>query len=423
MAKISDIHIREWIKSNTRFDARGDGDCLYLRYRISDKKPIWFFRYKVANIEQKITLGNYPETSLSKARKESAILRAEIQKGNSPALEKREAKRKRAAMVIAEQSAQTVNQLVDEYFKKHVDGKLKTAKAIRQKINNYLIPAIGALKIDAVEPMHIANMLESIVNANAPTTANDVLTYSKQIFNYAIKRHIIKHNPANAFDSKDAGGKEGARTRYLSQGELIKLFAAMRESNRFTDHHYKITKLLLLLGCRKGELFSAKRNAFDLNAKLWRMSLDNKTNAAIDIPLTESALEIIKALLSVNLFGSDYLIPAQGVRSSKVGHIGVDYLNKPIKNLVHPLMNDVEPFHIHDFRGTLKTHLGKMGVNRFVSERCLNHKIEGMEGVYDRGDYFKERRAALELWAAFLESCENGNEWNVTPLRKSNVSG
>jgi len=69
-------------------------------------------------------------------------------------------------------------------------------------------------------------------------------------------------------------------------------------------------------------------------------------------------------------------------------------------------MGDVPNFHIHDLRATMKSHMGKMGIDRFVSERCLNHKIEGMEGVYDRGDYFRERKAALELWAEFLDSCE-----------------
>ncbi len=70
-------------------------------------------------------------------------------------------------------------------------------------------------------------------------------------------------------------------------------------------------------------------------------------------------------------------------------------------------MTDCDPFTIHDLRRTMHTHLtGSLGANRFVAERCLNHKIAGMEGVYDGGDYLPERRAALEKWADFLESCE-----------------
>jgi len=84
-------------------------------------------------------------------------------------------------------------------------------------------------------------------------------------------------------------------------------------------------------------------------------------------------------------------------------------------------MGDIENFTLHDFRTTMRTHMASkaLGVDRFVAERCLNHKIPGMAGVYDRGDYFEERKEALELWAAFLATCENGEKWNVTPIRKA----
>jgi len=90
-----------------------------------------------------------------------------------------------------------------------------------------------------------------------------------------------------------------------------------------------------------------------------------------------------------------------------------------MQDFVYPLMTDCDPFVIHDLRRTMRTHLGKLGVNRFVAERCLNHKIGGVEGIYDAGDYLPERRMALDKWALFLDSCEAGKVWNVTPIRKA----
>jgi hypothetical protein len=37
-----------------------------------------------------------------------------------------------------------------------------------------------------------------------------------------------------------------------------------------------------------------------------------------------------------------------------------------------------------------------------VAERCLNHKLPGVQGVYNTHDYFAERKAALETWTALL---------------------
>ena len=420
MAKLEDKTIRTWVKNNIRFDAKPDGDGLYIRYRESDKSPIWFIRFKIAKIEQRLIIGRYPKMTLTAARKEASIQRGEILKGHNPADTKRETKRTTAAKAIAEKSAQTVSELVAEFFKRNVDGKLKSAKARRQRIDKYLIPAIGKLRIDAVEPMHISTMLNGIVDAGAPTTANDILGYSKQIFNYAIKRQIIKSNPAVAFDSSDAGGKESARTRYLKHAELTLFFKAMRECDKFTRHHYVCTKLILLTGCRKGELFKAKRADFNRVKAVWRMSPDNKTESPIDIPLSKQALTLINELMQNWVDDTEYLLPAMGVRTSKRGHIDEGYLNKVIKNHVIPLMGDIEPFTIHDFRATLKTNLKskKIGVDSFVSERCLNHKIPGMEGVYDRGDYYPERKEALQLWANFLDTCEKGESWNVIPIKQ-----
>lgn len=419
MGKLTDKQIRTWIKNNHRFECVGDGDNLYLRYRQTDKRPVWFMRFKIAKIEQKLFMGRYPDMTLAAAREAAKLNRLEILKGNNPADTKREAKRAAAAKAIAEQSAQTVAELVEEWFKKNVDGKLDSAHVRRLSFNKYVIPAIGKLKIEAVQPRHIITMLEKTAET-APTTANDLLTWCRQMFNYAIKRQIIATNPTAAFDTKDAGGKEGSRDRYLTHGELSLLFKAMREADKFTDQHYRATKLLLLLGCRKGELLTAKRSAFDLDKAVWQMSPDNKTESPIDIPLVPAAVEVLSKLLSVQIDRSEYLFPAGGVRTSKKGHIDVGYLNKPLKNWVQPLMN-VEPFTIHDFRATMRTHLtsNAIGVDVFVAERCLNHKIPGMAGVYDRGDYFIERRAALEKWAAFLQTAEEGKDWNVTPLRRA----
>lgn len=421
MAKLEDKQIRTWIKNTIRFDAKSDGNGLYIRYRETDKTPIWFLRYKIAKIEQRLIMGRYPDMTLADARREAAIHRAEILKGHNPADTKRELKRATAEKAIIEKSAQTVSDLVDEFFKRNVEGQLKSAHARRLRIDKYLIPAIGKLRIKSVEPMHISNMLNQIIDAGAPTTANDILSNAKQIFNYAVKRQIIKHNPASAFDSSDAGGKESSRTRYLTHEELTRLFRAMQESDKFSNHHYLCTKLLLLLGCRKSELLKAKRNDFDLNKAVWHMSPDNKTESPIDIPLSSSALALIAELKQWWIDGNEHLIPAMGIRSSKRGHVDEGYLNKPIKNWVFPLMGDIENFTLHDFRATMRTHMSSkaLGIDPFVAERCLNHKIPGMAGVYDRGDYFEERKEALELWAAFLTTCENGEKWNVTPIRKA----
>jgi len=51
--------------------------------------------------------------------------------------------------------------------------------------------------------------------------------------------------------------------------------------------------------------------------------------------------------------------------------------------------------------------VGKMaalGIDRFVAERALNHKLRDIEDVYSHHDYFDERKRALDQWARLLSA-------------------
>jgi len=83
-----------------------------------------------------------------------------------------------------------------------------------------------------------------------------------------------------------------------------------------------------------------------------------------------------------------------------------------LHKLCHALGDKVRRFTPHDLRSTARSHLSALGVNVIVAERCLNHSLGGLVGVYDQHDYMTERRAALETWASFLLACEAGEPWH-----------
>lgn len=62
----------------------------------------------------------------------------------------------------------------------------------------------------------------------------------------------------------------------------------------------------------------------------------------------------------------------------------------------------VEHFTVHDLRRTCRSLLVAEGIPGHVAERCLNHKLKGVEGIYDRYDYFEERFEALNKIAQKL---------------------
>jgi len=67
-------------------------------------------------------------------------------------------------------------------------------------------------------------------------------------------------------------------------------------------------------------------------------------------------------------------------------------------------MGDLQHFTIHDLRHTFRSLAAAEGVPSHVAERCLNHKLKGVEGIYDRYDYFEERREAHQKVAELIQT-------------------
>jgi hypothetical protein len=69
-------------------------------------------------------------------------------------------------------------------------------------------------------------------------------------------------------------------------------------------------------------------------------------------------------------------------------------------------------------RRTARTHMAALGVDRFVAERALNHKVRDVEGIYNQYDYFEERKHALGRWAMLLSATSRGEPFNVVGIRR-----
>jgi integrase len=138
----------------------------------------------------------------------------------------------------------------------------------------------------------------------------------------------------------------------------------------------------------------------------------DRLTALLSIPLAPSVVGWLKALREVAC-GSEFVLPKRHRdRRQRALHVGIGTLNAAVAGVDHGL----DEFTIHDLRRTMRTHLSSLGIRSEVAERCLNHKLPGLQGVYNTHDYFSERKAALETSTALLLEIERG-ERKVTLVR------
>lgn len=382
-------------------------DGLYLR--IARGKPSWVVKYSLGGKRSQIALPNaYPNMSISEAKMAALQIREQVKLNIDP-----KSKRKAAEL----KSIRTVNQLFEDWHQNYLIRNFKHPEIPARYYRKEMKRHIGVIVVSEVTPQHIRLIIDSIVASGRQSVANKALLYAKQMFNHAIKLNLTAYNPAQAFTPKDAGGTEHSRTRALQTHEIQYAFSVLNQQRDiFTRDNYLACCLLLCLGCRKGELISAKWEQFDLENKIWNCVTNKKRkdtpNETIIVPLSDLVICWLKEL-QVRAAGSSYVFPARRA-SKRREYISDDTLNHALakifglkvdsKKSPYPnFLPDIEPFTVQDLRRTCRSLLAELGINEQIAERCLNHKIQGVMGVYDRHNYYQERKSALKKLSDLVE--------------------
>jgi len=92
-----------------------------------------------------------------------------------------------------------------------------------------------------------------------------------------------------------------------------------------------------------------------------------------------------------------YLFPA----ANNLESLKVDGFSQAITRLLKRI--NIEKFTPRDLRRTFKTLTGEAGISKEIRDRLQNHALQDVSSLhYDRYDYLKEKRAAMDIWNDYL---------------------
>jgi integrase len=360
------------------------GESLYFRVNKSGGTS-FEVRYTIFSKRRFITLENpFPQLSLAEARIKAAEIKLQTRNGKDP-LEQRK--------LEEEKPFNQFRDLAEDWLAER-EKRIKTAYIYRRVYQKNIDPILGSLSPESIRPIDVRTVIQKIANSGRPAVANDALNYLKHIFRHGIKLGELQSNPADVFRYDDAGGIEKARTRALSEKDIKELFFVLnKQKDQVTRDNYLAIALLICLACRKMELLAAQWSEFKLDERIWSIPAERtKTGVTINIPLVSQVVEWLQEL-KVRSAGSAYVFPSR--RRSKRDYVSPDTLNAAISKLFTEGKLVIDHFTVHDLRRSARTLLASLKVPPHLSERCLNHKLKGVEGVYDQYDYFDERKDAL----------------------------
>lgn len=396
---LDDVQIRHWIAQKKPV-AKADGDGLTFTLS-ANGTATWVLRYSRGDRRRELTLGNYPDLTLAAARKFARAHRVAIDNGEDPAADKKTAKARIA-------TAQTVNQLCDDYVEKVLVAPLArgTIEEHTRNINTFIRPKLGSLEVKKVKPSDIVFVLESADRTWQVT--KKLLTTTKQVFSRGVGKRLIDVNPTYGIELDAIVGKQPqVRKRLMLTEEELRALLPDVDSKIGRENGLML-RILLATCVRTSELVKARKEFIDLKRGVWVVPDENtKTRMGFLVPLAPPVVAWMEELWALS--GDSYwLLPARHAgRRKKHGDIHIERrtLLNALNNAFEGSRFSVRRFTPHDTRSTAKGHMRNMGVTREISELALNHKMRGIEGIYDVREDIPERREALDIWARFIASC------------------
>ena len=242
----------------------------------------------------------------------------------------------------------------DAYFPRY---KPSTKRGMNSVLNSRLLPAFGATPLDRITRNPVLHWFDDY-SRTAPGNANHALCALRQILEFAIACGQISINPACDVPTN----RRIALTRYLSRNELRRLHHVLDRHARISTRlarQVDIIRLLLLTGCRRGEILTLRWNEVEGDV----IALGDAKTGARKVYLNSQARRIIERQPRGQ---SEFVFPS--VRNPE----------RPYRPHLPPWdrvraeagFKDVR---LHDLRHTMASHAVMNGVPVPVVSRMLGH--------------------------------------------------
>ena len=280
----------------------------------------------------------------------------------------------------------TVARLAERYMEAHVavNCNAHTRGIYRGSLDNHILPALGAMPVAEVGRAAAAALHYEL--RATPRAANRALMVLSKMFSLA-----------EAWDLAPPGGnpcrfviryKEGMRERFLSADEYRRVGRALRELEAQSPIRARAAvalRLLMLTGCRTGEVLGLQWDDIDRKAGEFRLR-DAKTGARM-VPLTPAALRALAEMRPVP--GSPWVFA--GSRPDRhLSQLRTYWSQARIRA-------GVEDVRVHDLRHSFASRALALGESLTMIGRLLGHADVGTTFRYAHLTRDAERAAVARV--------------------------
>jgi integrase len=247
-------------------------------------KRSYLVQYRAGRSFRRMALGLHGILTAEKARAEAIKVLAAVKEGKDPAAARDKARRD-----------PTVEEFGERVVAEHADHhcKPRTVAGYRYYLKTYINPRVGRLQVGTITRADIARLQHDL--RFAPVQANRCLQLLSKMFNLAELWGLRPDgsNPCRHVEKYP----EKKRERYLSRDELARLGEVLRQCEMDgieSQAAINAIRLLILTGCRLGEIMTLKWEYVDLETGALHLP-DSKTGAKT-VHIGLPAIDALKAI-------------------------------------------------------------------------------------------------------------------------------
>ncbi|WP_368344805.1 tyrosine-type recombinase/integrase [Pelagovum sp. HNIBRBA483] len=309
----------------------------------------YLVQYRNGGRNRRLTLGRHGVLTADDARRLAQKRLGEVAQGEDPSAIRNEKHR-----------APTMTILCRRFLTDHVALHCKptTARNYTSQIEKIIIPAFGAFKVADMRRTDIAELHHKL--RDTPYQANRMLAMLSKMFNIAELWGMRPDgsNPCRLIPRY----KERKCERYLNEVELTRLgrtLATVEADGSETVYVTAAFKLLLMTGCRRGEIQTLK---WEYVTATHLVLPDSKTGAR-RIPLPSDAHQVLAALPRDP--SNPYVIQGRFPGSH------ITDLERPWRRIRE--LAQLEDVRIHDLRHTYASIAAMNGIDLLTLGKILGH--------------------------------------------------
>jgi hypothetical protein len=181
-----------------------DGAGLYLRLFVKGGSHGWRLDYSLNGRRNTLSLGTYPDTGLSLARKKADEARKLVSAGTDPSDVRREA---RDALALNRAAKQRISDglppinsfeaVAREWHTKNAPTwALSHSSKIIRRLEQDVFPWIGSKPVNAIRPTELLTLLKRVEDRGAIETTHRVQQNCGQVFRYAVATGRAESDPS-----------------------------------------------------------------------------------------------------------------------------------------------------------------------------------------------------------------------------------